>query len=95
MRDLGDRSGALLFVDASQSVGALPLDVVDLGMGDIGFAAVHRHNQDLADYMHRSLTEAGVPFLDHGPDHLSTVFSLAPDIDDLTGRMTDGAPLIR
>ena len=167
MRELADGSGALLFVDASQSVGALPLDVTGLGidavaacahkfllgtrgMGyacfaeelidtmtplsagwaasaepmsafygpdmtlsdtasrfdmsiawfnaladrdslrllhDIGFEVVHRHNQCLAEHIQGALTDAGIPFLDHGTEHRSTVFSLAPDVDDLPGRM--------
>lgn len=158
LRDIADRSGALLFVDASQIAGALPVDFEKARMDamaapshkfltgtrgfgyavfsealrlamtpvlagwkagaepfasfygpqmrlsttasrfdtsvawfnamaerasmraleELGFEAVHRHNERLAATMRGALIDSGIPFADHGPDRGSTIFAVEP-----------------
>ena len=169
LREIADRSGALLYVDAAQAAGALALDVAALrldavaapshkfllgtrGMGYAAFApalrdaldplwagwkaaaepmasfygpgmalsatasrldaslawinalaerqsmgVLHRAgaarvaagNLALAARMRAALREVGVPFLDHGPEHGSTIFSCAPTVPDVAARLAE------
>jgi cysteine desulfurase/selenocysteine lyase len=56
-------------------------------MRDIGFDRIHDHNRTLSDHMRAALADAGIPFLDHGPDNSSTIFSLEPTVGDIPGRL--------
>lgn len=169
LREIADRSGALLYVDAAQAAGAVPLDVTALrldavaapshkfllgtrgfgyaclapGLRDaldplwagwkaaeeplasfygpgmtlaasarrfdqsipwmnalaerasmealhgLGTARVLAHNAALARQMRDGLRAAGVPFLDHGPERLSTIFACAPRGGDIAERLAE------
>jgi selenocysteine lyase/cysteine desulfurase len=58
-------------------------------MREIGFDAIHDHNRQLAEHMRTALAAAGIPYQDHGIDHTSTIFSLEPEVDDVTARLAE------
>lgn len=169
LREIADRSGALLYVDAAQQVGALPLDAAGLridalaapahkfllgsrGMGyayfapalrdamlpvapgwkaaaqpfasfygpgmdlsatasrfdqslawmnalwdraalrllhELGFAAVHAHNERLIAVTRAALRDAAIPFLDHGSMNSSTIFAIQPRAPDAERRLKE------
>ncbi len=53
----------------------------------LGVEKVLAHNAELAMHMRRCLLDARVPFIDHGPEHPSTVFACAPDVESVAEKL--------
>ncbi len=56
---------------------------------ELGFERVREHDARLAGLMRDALRDAGVPFLDHGEAHGSTIFSCAPTGEGIPERLAE------
>ena len=58
-------------------------------LAELGTDRIHAHDEAMASRLTEGLADAGVPFLDHGATHRSSIISCAPVSPDVSARLAE------